>query len=123
LAGISGPAGVSGEAGPQGATGPTGAQGPMGMGGGWSWYRDYTFTANNDDILRTDENKAREIAYYVAQNPSFYVGIDGGDEGRVDRVRTELIDAGVPAYKIQIGEFGNPQLRRDDRVAVLLRSN
>jgi hypothetical protein len=31
-----------------------------------------------------------------------------------------LIDAGVPADKIQTGAFGDPQLRRNSRVAVLV---
>jgi hypothetical protein len=45
------------------------------------------------------------------------------DERRVGNVRDALINAGVPAYKIQTGAFGDPQLRRSGRVAVLLASN
>jgi hypothetical protein len=37
------------------------------------------------------------------QNPSARVAIDGSSERRVNSVRTALIDAGVPAYKIQTG--------------------
>ena len=33
-----------------------------------------------------------------------------------------LIDAGVPAYRIETGSFDNPQLRREGRVAVLVSS-
>ena len=92
-------------------------------GGGWSWYSDYTFNVNSDDILRSDGNKAREIADYMNRNPSFRVAIDGANERRVASVRDALINAGVPAYKIQTGAFGDPQLRRNSRVAVLLGSN
>jgi hypothetical protein len=34
-----------------------------------------------------------------------------------------LKDAGVPAYKMQTGAFGDPQLRGERRVAVLVSSN
>jgi len=90
------------------------------MGGTWSLYRDYNFNANSDDILRSDENKAREIADYSRQNPSYLVGIDGNSKRRVNSVREALIAAGVPADKIQTGAFGDPQLRREQRVAVLV---
>jgi outer membrane protein OmpA-like peptidoglycan-associated protein len=86
----------------------------------WSSYRDYTFSVNSDDILRSDRNKAQEIADYMNQNPSYRVAIDGSNERRVSNVRDALIDAGVPAYKIQTGAFGDPQLRRNSRVAVLV---
>jgi hypothetical protein len=32
------------------------------------------------------------------------------------------MQAGVPAYKIQTGAFGDPQLRRNRRVDVLLKT-
>jgi hypothetical protein len=117
---VSGPTGATGAAGPQGAIGPTGAQGPMAGGSGWSSYRDFTFNGNNDNILDSDSNKAGEIADYMNQNPSFRAGIDGSNPQRVSNVRDALINAGVPAYKIQTGSFDDPQLRRNNRVAVLL---
>jgi outer membrane protein OmpA-like peptidoglycan-associated protein len=120
LAGISGPAGATGATGPQGATGPTGARGATA--GGWNPYRDYTFNVNSNDILSSDGNKAREIADYLNQNPSARVAIDGTNQSRVASVRNALIDAGVPAYKIQTGSFDHPQNRRDGRVAVLVSS-
>lgn len=88
--------------------------------GGWSSYRDYTFNANSNEILYSDSSKAREIAYYLGQNPSLRVGIDGANAGRVGVVHDALITAGVPASKIQHGPFGNSQLRSDGRVAVLV---
>lgn len=89
-------------------------------GGNWSPYRDYSFNANGFDILRSDGNKAREIADYMNQNPSARVAIDGSNERRVARVRDALINAGVPSYKIQTGSFGDPQQRGDNRVGVLV---
>jgi len=56
---------------------------------------------SSDDILRSDGNKAREIADYMNRNPSLRVGIDGSSARRVANVRDALINAGVPAYKIQ----------------------
>jgi OmpA-OmpF porin, OOP family len=69
----------------------------------------------------------------MAQNPSLEIGIDGSTnpEGgastnqdlnnrRIEAVQNALINAGVPASKIQDGAFGDPQLRRDGRVEVLI---
>ncbi|MNC89187.1 hypothetical protein D3C83_50890 [compost metagenome] len=56
------------------------------------------------------------------QNPSARIAIDGSNAQRVGTVRNALINAGVPAYKIQTGSFGDPQQRRDGRVAVLVSS-
>jgi hypothetical protein len=75
---------------------------------------------NSNEIVRSDSNKAREIATYTDQNPSFRVAIDGSNARQVGNVRNALIDAGVPAYKIQTGAFGDPQSRRDNGVAVLI---
>jgi hypothetical protein len=123
MAGISGATGATGAAGQQGAIGATGAQGPLAGYNGWSPFRDFTFYGNSDEILRSDSNKAREVSDYARQNPSYQVGIDGSNVTRVNNVRNALIDAGVPASKIHAGPFGNPQLRRDDLVAVLISNN
>ena len=40
-------------------------------------------------------------------------------DSRGEAVRASLIEAGVPAYKIKAGAFGNAQTRRDRRVEVL----
>jgi outer membrane protein OmpA-like peptidoglycan-associated protein len=106
--------------GTQGAIGQTGAQGPMAKGGGWNLYRDYSFNADSEIIVIADSNKAREVADYLNRNPSYRVAIDGSNPGRVGSVRNALIDAGVPASKIQTGAYGDPQLRRERRVAVLV---
>jgi hypothetical protein len=125
MAGLSGPIGATGAAGPQGSIGATGSQGPLagGSSGRWSFYRDFTFAGNSDDILRSDSNKAREIADYLNRNPSARVAIDGPSQRYVHSVVDALKDAGVPAYKIQTGAFGDPQLKSDRRVAVLVSSN
>jgi outer membrane protein OmpA-like peptidoglycan-associated protein len=120
MAGLTGPAGATGRTGPQGTIGPIGQQGASGAGENWSSYRDYRFNVNSDDILSSDSNKAREVADYLQQNPSARVAIDGSSERRVSRVRTALMDAGVPAYKIQTGAFGDAQQRRDGQVMVLV---
>jgi outer membrane protein OmpA-like peptidoglycan-associated protein len=87
---------------------------------GWSSYSDYTFNANSNEILRSDSNKARDIASYIDKNPSLRIGLDGANAQRVGVVRDALIVAGVPASKIQSGAFGDSQLRRDGRVGVLV---
>ena len=115
-----GPAGATGSAGAQGLIGPTGAQGPLAGNKGWSSYSTYTFNTNSNEILRSDGNKAKEIANYLDQNPSLQVGLDGANERRVVVVRDALIVAGVPSAKIQTGAFGDPQLRRNGRVGVLV---
>ena len=65
-------------------------------------------------------NRAREIAEYTNENPSYRVAIDGSNRRHVGNVRDALISAGVPASKIQTGAYGDPQLRGDRRVAVLV---
>jgi hypothetical protein len=120
LGGITGPAGATGAGGAQGLIGPTGAQGPLAGNKGWSSYSTYTFNTNSNEILRSDGNKAKEIANYLDQNPSLQVGLDGANERRVVVVRDALIVAGVPSAKIQTGAFGDPQLRRNGRVGVLV---
>jgi outer membrane protein OmpA-like peptidoglycan-associated protein len=120
MAGISGPTGATGAAGAQGNVGPTGAQGPMVASSGWNSYRDYTFKSDNDNIISGDRNKAREIAAYMNNNPSARIALDGSNAQRVNIVRGALLNAGVPASRIQTGAYGNPQYRRNSRVAVLV---
>jgi len=86
-------------------------------------------------ISTSDQSKATEIAGYMNQNPSLQIGIDGSmdprgsdprDQGLSDRrvgaVRDALIQAGVPASKIQTGAFGDTRLTRDRRVEVLIKT-
>jgi hypothetical protein len=67
-------------------------------------------------------SKVSEIAAYMNQNPSLQLGIDGSSNSRVNAVRDALIRTGVPSSKIRAGAFGDAQLRRDQRVEVLVRT-
>jgi len=133
MIGSAGETGPSGAAGAQGPMGATGAQGPAGIVAHWTKYREFTFNADQADLQPSELTMVNEIAGYMAQNPSLQIGIDGftnPDGGasnnqdlnnrRVEAVQNALINAGVPASKIQNGAFGNPQLRRDGRVEVLI---
>jgi hypothetical protein len=121
LYGAVGPAGSAGVAGPQGPVGPTGERGPMAMSiGAWSGFWDYTFNGSSNDILHYDQRMAGDIAKYVNENQTRRLGIDGSDPQRVEIVRQALLNAGVPAWKMQVGAFGDPKLRRYGRVAVLV---
>ena len=53
------------------------------------------------------------------QNPNQQVAIDGTSD-RANTVRNALLQAGVPAYKIQYGTFGDPRMQRDRQVQVLV---
>lgn len=88
----------------------------------WSTYKDFTFNFGSDELQRSDAAKVREIAGHLEQNPSLRVGIDGPNERRAGNVRDALIDAGVPAAKIRIGNFSDAQLRTDGRVDILVTS-
>src|SRR2546426_8501556 len=118
----------TGEAGMRGAQSPLGrSQDQAADGERWSSYRDFGFDYNSFGIDATEAGKVTDIASYLKQNPSFRLAIDGampaGDvdlgDRRVDSVREALIAAGVPAYKIYTGTFGDPLLRRERRVEVL----
>jgi outer membrane protein OmpA-like peptidoglycan-associated protein len=77
--------------------------------------------------------KVSEIARYMQHNPSLAVGIDGSMaprgtdprnqdlcNRRVRAIHDALVEAGVPIYRIQTGQFGDRHLAQDRRVAVLL---
>jgi outer membrane protein OmpA-like peptidoglycan-associated protein len=133
MAGSAGAAGPSGDVGAQGPTGRTGAQGQAGIVGRWTAYRDFSFYGDQTDLQPSDVTMVNEIAGYMAQNPSLQIGIDGStapngvaptnqnlNDRRVDALHNALLAAGVPASKMQTGAFGDPQLRRDGRVEVLI---
>jgi len=133
MAGVSGPAGPAGPAGVRGPTGPMGATGATGAVQSWTSYRDFQFDSNQSSIRSSEIDKVSEIATYMSQNPSIVVGIDGYadprgtdaynlSQRRVNTVRDALIQAGVPAGRIQAGAFGDQRLKSDGRVEVLVRS-
>jgi hypothetical protein len=112
----------------QGPSGPTGAHGLVGAVDRWTPYRAFGFDNGTADIQASDRSTVSEIAMYLAKNPSLEVGIDGTanprfqslSAGRVSAVRTALMQAGVPDYKIRRGAFNDPLFVRDGRVEVLL---
>jgi hypothetical protein len=88
--------------------------------GGWSLYRDFTFTGESDAIREEDRTKAREVAQHMVLNPMLRIGLDGMNQGRVSSVREALIQAGVPDWRINSGTFGEPHMRGARRVLVLV---
>jgi hypothetical protein len=124
--GIAGNVGPSGIPGPQGVTGPIGAQGGVGMIVGWTAYREFYFDPMGASIRPAEISRASEIAAYLVQNPSLEVAIDGtGDDlstRRTASVRSALMQAGVPAYKIQMGAFAVPNERHDGQIEVLIKT-
>ncbi len=118
--GAVGPTGATGSTGAQGSVGATGAQGAVAGLSGWREYHAYSFASNSNRIESSDYAMAGEIAAYLERNPNARVGIDGYSSVRVNTVRQSLLDAGIPAYKIETGNIGDAQYRRSDRVTVLI---
>jgi outer membrane protein OmpA-like peptidoglycan-associated protein len=148
MTGVQGSAGMTGVQGPVGITGAQGAPAPAPVpqpGTRWSSLNQFMFDYDRADIRYSESKKPAEIAAYVSQNPSARLGIDGYTERgtsqynaplsqrRVTTVRDALIQAGVPADRIETGTFGtdrpacNPSTeqcsQRDGRVEVLVRAN
>jgi outer membrane protein OmpA-like peptidoglycan-associated protein len=134
-AGVAGAVGPVGPQGDQGVMGPTGPQGPTGVVTQWTSYRDFWFESDKATLYSSDSAKVAEIAAYMKANPSLQLGIDGSTnprataqytlnlcDNRVKALRDALITAGVPAYRISAGMFGDVNLRRSGRVEVLLKT-
>jgi outer membrane protein OmpA-like peptidoglycan-associated protein len=160
-AGMTGAQGSAGMTGVQGSAGMTGVQGPTGITGAtgaaapnlaplptvrWTSMKDFMFDFDRSDIRYSESKKPAEIATYMTQNPTARLGIDGYTDSRsstqynlplsqrrVATVRDALIQAGVPADRIETGTFGtdrslcNPATeqcaQRDGRVEVLVRAS
>ena len=88
---------------------------------------------NRSDILPSQRGTISEVAAYLSKNPSLKVGIDstidpGGVDARnpmlsnrrSDAVRDALVQAGIPAARIQTGVHGDPKLMRERRVGILV---
>ena len=129
-----GPTGLTGARGQPGPMGETGAQGRPGVVSCWTSYRDFWFADGRADLHDAEMAKVSEIVTYMKKNPSLHLGIDASLDSqnynkrdqdlsnqRVKAIRDALINAGIPANKIQVGPFGDPELRRARRVEVLLR--
>jgi len=110
----------------------------------WTAFRDIYFDYDNADLRSAEMTKIAELASYMRQHPTVRVGIDGYTDGqgstrydpsmsqrRAIAVRDALIQSGVPADRIDMGQFGNTRppcneatpgcLQRDARVQVLVR--
>ena len=147
MTGVQGSAGMTGVQGPAGITGAQGAPALSPMPGArWMSLKDFMFDYDRSDIRYSESRKPAEVAAYMSQNPSVRLGIDGYTDSRgtsqynvplsqrrVTTVRDALIQAGVPADRIETGTFGtdrpmcNPSTeqcsQRDGRVEVLVRAS
>jgi len=134
-AGVQGSAGQAGYQGPQGGIGPIGDQGVVGIVERWTTYQEFNFNGAGENIMASETDRISEIAAYLVRNPSLEVGIDGSMDNRgfnqrdrdqssrrADAVRAALMQAGVPAYKIQMGAFADPARRQQGQIQVLVKT-
>jgi outer membrane protein OmpA-like peptidoglycan-associated protein len=153
--GMTGVQGSTGMTGVQGSAGITGVQGPAGIAGAqgapassprWTLVKEFMFDFDRSDIRNSESRKPAEVAAYMSQNPSVRLGLAGYtnrqstdqynlplSQRRVATVRDALIQAGVPADRIETGTFGtdrfmcNPSTeqcsQREGRVEVLARAS
>lgn len=157
--GMTGAQGSAGMTGVQGSAGMTGVQGPAGITGAqgapasspmpwvrWMSLKEFMFDYDRSDIRYSESRKPAEVAAYMSQNPSVRLGIDGYtdlrgtsqynpplSQRRVTTVRDALVQAGVPADRIETGTFGSDRVmcnpsteqcsQREGRVEVLVRAS
>jgi peptidoglycan-associated lipoprotein len=157
--GMTGVQGSTGMTGVQGSAGMTGVQGPAGIAGAqgapasspqpgapWMLVKEFMFDYDRPDIRYSESRKPGEVAAYLSQYPSVRFGIAGYtdrqstdqynlplSQRRVENVRDALIQAGVPADRIETGTFGSDRFmcnssseqcpRREGRVEVLARAS
>jgi outer membrane protein OmpA-like peptidoglycan-associated protein len=158
--GMTGVQGSTGMTGVQGSAGMTGVQGPAGITGAqgapasspqpgvrWTLVKEFMFDFDRSDIRFSESRKPAEVAaYYMSQNPSVRLGITGDtnrqstdqynlplSQRRVATVRDALIQAGVPADRIETGTFGTDRFmcspsteqcsQREGRIEVLVRAS
>jgi len=132
--GVAGATGRTGTAGERGAAGQAGEQGPAGVVDRWTSYREVWFKGDAIELDDAQTATVSDVAKYLKQNPSLQVGIDASQkttesnrqrgqrlvDDRVAAISDALIEAGVPESRIKAGSFGDPDLRRDGRVSVLI---
>ena len=144
-----GPAGQPGYA-SEGRTGETGparlkgwsyagttglvADGPAGTVALWTTWCDFGFDHSEAGLPASEMEPISVIAAYLVHNPSLEIGIDGSmsagfsrtardlSDRRAVSVRDALLHAGVPAYKIRVGAFSNPDRRQEDAIQVLMKT-
>lgn len=99
----------------------------------WTSYREFWFDQNSAVVRDSETFMLTEIASYMKKNPSLQLGIDASmnprgsnpqdqdlSNRRVNAIRDALVEAGVPIQMITFGAYGDPELRRDRRVEVLI---
>ncbi len=129
--GVAGLAGPSGDTGATGAAGEAGDQGAAGRVGNWVSYKEFNFAPTYSALSSVGLEKVSEMASYMKDNPSLQIGIDGiaanaDDQDlndlRVASIQQALINDGVSADRIKIGEFGNKIFRRDGRIPIFFKT-
>ena len=110
------------------------ADGPAGTVALWTTWCDFGFDRSEAGLPASEMEIISSIAAYLMQNPSLEVGIDGSmnsgasrsardlSDRRAVSVRDALLQAGVPAYKIRVGAFSNPDRRQEDEIQVLMKT-
>ena len=122
VAGPAGPAGAPGQAGAQGPAGPAGVAGiagPAGQDATWPTVSDVLFEFDSAELTPDDAQRLSQVASYLKTHDNVIVRLDGhtdprGTSGyndqlsdrRVQAVHKALVDAGVPAERIDIMAFG-----------------
>lgn len=113
------------------------AQAPIGMVADWTYLQSFWFDSDESSIHPADRSRVAEIAAFMRLNPLIQIGIDSSlspsdpmhhydreiAARRGNAVRDAILAAGVPASRIQIGEFNDPNSRRNGRVTVLIRTD
>ena len=146
MTGVQGSAGITGVQGPAGITGAQGAPASSQPGVRWTLVKEFMFDYDRSDIRNSESRKPAEVAAYMSENPSVRLGIAGYtdrqstdqynlplSQRRVATVRDALIQAGVPADRIETGTFGTDRFmcnssteqcsQREGRVEVLVRAS
>jgi len=93
-------------------------------------YREFWFNANSAQVIGAQKTMPAEMAEYMKRNPSLVLAIDGFIDPnnkdlstqRINAIRDSLTDAGMPAERIKVGDFGDPRLKREGRVEVLVKT-
>jgi outer membrane protein OmpA-like peptidoglycan-associated protein len=116
------------------ADGPAGQQGDAPTVALWTTWCDFGFDHSEAGLPASEMEPISGIAAYLVQNPSLEIGIDGSmsagfsrsardlSDRRAASVRDALLQAGVPAYKIRVGAFSNPDRRQENAIQVLMRT-
>jgi outer membrane protein OmpA-like peptidoglycan-associated protein len=121
-----------------GTTGLIG-DGPAGQRGAgtvalWTTWCDFGFDGSEAGLPVSEMEIVSEIAAYLVENPSLEIGIDGSMKGgssqtardlsdrRAISIRDALLKAGVPASRIRVGAFSNPDRRQEDAIQLLMKT-